>query len=79
MLHTSDPEKPVWKGYFTDQNDASQAFARLKTILPPEAVAQDFSANPKKDPKTPLWKTLLSWAIYILILAAMFFLLKHRL
>lgn len=78
-LYASDPEKPVWKGYFTDQNDASRAFARLKTILPPEAVAQDFSANSEKDPKTPLWKTLLSWAVYILILAAMFFLLKHRL
>lgn len=76
-LHTSDNEKPVWKGYFMSKEEVDQALLHIKAILPPEAVIQDQVANPEKAPQKPWWKTLLEWTIYILFFAGMLFLVKY--
>ncbi len=76
-LYTADNEKPVWKGYFMNKEEASQAFLRFKAVLPPDTDFQDYVANPEKVPRKPLWKTLLDWAICLLFLAAMIFLAKY--
>ena len=77
-LHTSDNEKPVWKGYFMSKEEVDQAFLRIKAILPPETVIQDQVANPEKGPQRPWWDILLEWILYILILAGVIFFLAKR-
>lgn len=76
-LYTSDNENPVWKGYFMDKEDVSQAFIQFQAILPPGATVQDLVANPEKRQKKVWWKTLLEWVLYFIFLAAMIFLVKY--
>ena len=76
-LYAADNEKPVWKGYFMNKEEVSQAFLRFKAVLPPDADIQDYAANPEKGSRKPLWKTLLEWALCILFLAAMIYFAKY--
>lgn len=76
-LYAADNEKPIWKGYFMDKEEVSQAFLRFKAVLPPDADIQDYVANPEKASRKPLWKTLLQWTLCILFLAAMIFIAKY--
>lgn len=76
-LYVADNEKPVWKGYFMDKEEVSQAFLRFKAILPPDADIQNYVANLEKVPRKAWWKTLLEWTLCILFLAAMIFIAKY--
>ncbi len=76
-LYTSDNESPIWKGYFMNKEEVSQAFVQFQTILPPEAAVQDLVSNPEQGQKKAWWKTFLEWMIYFIFLAAIIFLVKY--
>ncbi len=75
-LYAAD-EKPVWKGYFMEQEKAAQAFQLFQKVLPPEALVQDEISDPQKGPREPLWKSVLKWVSYIIFLAVMILLVRR--
>lgn len=72
-LYTTNPEKPVWKGYFMDKNAVYQAFMHFKDMMPAETEFKDLVTNPEKAPKRPLWKRMLEWILFLLFMAVIIY------